>query len=66
MIPEYVLRVSPQELQVLVGCMHEAPYKVVAGLLGKLQSQITEQETAATTSNGGFGIPSEKPNETAV
>jgi hypothetical protein len=44
---EFMLRVSRQELHVIVTAMHEAPYKVVAGLLNKLQGQITEQETDA-------------------
>lgn len=44
---EFMLRVTPQELQVVVGAMHDQPYKVVAQLLNKLQAQITEQEMAA-------------------
>lgn len=48
-VEEFVLKVSAQELQVVVGCLHEGPYKAVAGLLNKLQAQITEQEAAAQT-----------------
>lgn len=43
---EFTLKVSQQELQVIVLAMHEAPYKIVAPVLNKLQAQITEQETA--------------------
>lgn len=44
---EFTLRVSPHELQVIVGCMHEAPYKLVAPLLDKLQAQVTAQQATA-------------------
>lgn len=46
MLQEYTLKINAQELQVLVGSMHEQPYKIVAGLLNKLQMQINEQEPA--------------------
>lgn len=47
-IEEFTVKVSAQELKLIVGCMHEAPYKLVAPLLDKLQSQVTEQEAAAS------------------
>jgi len=53
-IEEFTLKVSPQELQILVGCMHEAPYKLVAPLLARLQAQVAAQEAAASA-----GEPSE-------
>lgn len=58
---EFVLRINHQELQVLVAALHEAPYKMVAPLLNKLQTQVTEQEAAAVDkpATGQFGIPVE-------
>lgn len=41
---EYNVKISSQELQILVSCLHEAPYKLVASLLDKLQHQVTDQE----------------------
>ena len=56
MLQEFSLKVSSQELQVLVGALHDQPYKVVAQLLNKLQAQVMEQEKVAAPT-GSFGVP---------
>lgn len=45
-MPEYTLRLSQHELQILVNVMQEGPYRLVASLLGKIQLQVNEQEQA--------------------
>lgn len=55
MLSEYSFKISSQELQVIVGALHEGPYRAVAPLLVKLQGQVTEQETAAQATNQGAG-----------
>ncbi len=45
--PEYTLRVTGAEAQVIFEAIQERPFKSVAGLVGKIQTQIGEQVKAS-------------------
>lgn len=47
-VTEYDVKVTGQELQVIVHALHDAPYRVVAPLLAKLQAQVSEQDNASS------------------
>jgi hypothetical protein len=38
---------TPQDVQIIGAGLSELPHKVVAGLLGKIQAQVSEQDEAA-------------------
>lgn len=42
--PEYVLRVTPQELDIISEGLQSQPFKVVVPIINKLRQQIVDQQ----------------------
>lgn len=64
-VPDYALRVSPQEAVEIVNVLQGRPYSEVAPLIGKLQSQIVLQNQAAQDAAVKAAIAAQKKSDSA-
>lgn len=58
---EYKINVTQQDLQVLFMGLGELPVKIAVNLLGKLQSQVAEQDSKSAVSIEDLGLSEIQP-----
>ena len=58
---EYKINVTQQDLQVLFMGLGELPVKIAVNLLGKIQSQVAEQDSKSAVSIEDLGLSEIQP-----